>query len=208
MPAPYYGRWNATEVLEKRLDSDWPTPTPYATNLIKPTSIASTGTGNSSSIGANGSVTFSSCATLSLDGVFSAAFDNYMIVIRHLGSTNSDALNMRLRSSGTDSSAANYVTQTLRSDGTTVDAVRLTAQTEYRIGSVENLLRYGLSANCFGPYLSQPTAFRSVGAEAEENARVYNTAGTHSLSTSYDGFTLIPASGTFTGLVSVYGLGQ
>lgn len=175
---------------------------------MTPTSIASTGTGNSSSINTNGSVTFSTCATLSLNGVFTSSYDNYMISIRHLGSTSSDALNMRLRASGTDASAANYVTQTLRSDGTTVDAVRLTAQTAHRIGSVENLLRYGLSAYCFGPYLSQSTVFRSVGAEAEENARIYDTVGRHSLSTSYDGFTLIPASGTFTGLITVYGFNQ
>ena len=175
--------------------------------LLTPTSIAYTGT--SATIGANGSVEFTAVSSLSLNGVFSADYDNYMISVWHEDSA-SEALNARLRSSGSDASATNYVWQNLRSDGyPTVDAVRLSTQSEYRIGSTFSNLRSGLVCCIYGPFLAQPTAFRSQGVEADssvDNVRIYDTAGTHSLSTSYDGLSLICVSGNFTGLFSVYGL--
>jgi hypothetical protein len=177
--------------------------------LMKPTSIASTGTGNSSSIGTNGSVTFDTCATLSLNGVFTADYDNYQIVIRHVGSSSGQSFDFRLRVSGTDASASNYTWQTLRGDGTTVDGVRSTSQSSYRVGSVDSNLRSGLSCFIYAPFIAQPTAFRSVGAESDtssDNARIYDTGGTHSLSTAYDGFTIYPSAGSITGLIAVYGL--
>ena len=83
-------------------------PNKNGLHLITPTSIASTGTGNSSSINTNGSVTFSTCATLSLNGVFSADYDNYMIVMRHVGSDASAFnIDLRLRLSGTDANGSN-----------------------------------------------------------------------------------------------------
>ena len=45
--------------------------------LLKPTSIAHSGT--SASIGANGQVTFTAVTSLSLNGVFSADFDNFLL---------------------------------------------------------------------------------------------------------------------------------
>ena len=176
--------------------------------VMTPTSIAYSGT--SASINANGSVTFSACATLSLNGVFTGDYDNYMVSIRHLGSAN-DALNARLRSSGSDASATNYVWEILRADGVTVDGSRFSTQSEFRIGSIIDNLRSGLVCNLFGPYLAQPTAFRSVSAEPDtpsDNARIYDNAGTHSLSTSYDGLSLICGAGNFTGLLTVFGFNQ
>lgn len=174
--------------------------------LMTPTSIASTGTGNSSSIGANGSVTFSSCATLSLNGVFTSEYDNYMVVVRHLASTNT-ALFARYRTAGTDASAANYTDQSLDADGTGVSAVRSTSQTGARYGVMSSSQRSGDTIFVFGPNLAQPTASRNNNAGAQSDAYIGDRAATHSLSTSYDGITLYTGSGTFSGLVCVYGLG-
>lgn len=207
MPNITFGRWNPTEVLERRLDNDWPSPTPYATNLVTPTSISSTGTGNSSSIGANGSVTFSSCATLSLNGVFTSDFDNYMIVIRHQGTVTTDELQFRLRLSGTDATGANYVYQQLAALSTTVQALRVSSNTWARLGNAVSALRSGDTTYIFGPNLAQPTAMRATQASAYDNASVIDHASTHSLSTAYDGFSVFPQSGTIAGLISVYGLG-
>lgn len=201
------GRWNPTEVMEGRLDNDWPSPTPYATNLVTPTSISSTGTGNSSSIGANGSVTFSSCATLSLNGVFTSDYDNYMIVCRNKNASVSlDAIWLRLRLSGTDATGTNYVYQALNVGSTSVGASRTTLD-RMALHSTTNTLDDGFNHYIYGPNLAQPTAFRTVSASAVNSASIYDYAGTHSLSTAYDGFTMYPATGTFGGLVSVYGLG-
>lgn len=177
--------------------------------LMTPSSIASTGTGNSSSIGANGSVTFSSCATLSLNGVFTTDYDNYILVMRTSASGGGD-LNFRMRLSGTDSTTG-YTYQYLRANNTTVTALRATSQTVGLIGAVDitGTTRDGHTMYLYGPNLAQPTATRSVEAWSGYNnpgAEIYDFANTHSVSTAYDGITIYPGSGSITGLVSVYGL--
>jgi len=182
-------------------------PNKNGLHLITPTSIASTGTGNSSSINTNGSVTFSTCATLSLNGVFSADYDNYMVVCRCNGSTTAAGVNARFRVSGTDASGSNYTWQYLYAGSTTVEGARESSQTSLRFGPrIINNLRDGFITNVYGPYLAQPTAVRGVGVCSESGAVLQDAAGTHSLSTSYDGVTLLPTSGTFTGRVAVYGM--
>jgi hypothetical protein len=195
-PAGAYG-WSAAGAIEEL----------GGMVLITPTSITSTGTGNSSSIGANGSVEFSSCATLSLNGVFSATYDNYMVVVRGTSSDDAGAVGARLRVSTTDASGSNYTLQRLDASGTTVSGGRGTA-TYTRLMVFDDGLRSGGTAYVFGPYLAQPTAFRAVTASAYLDAFVRDWASTHSLSTSYDGITLANEFGaqTITGLVSVYGL--
>lgn len=174
--------------------------------LITPTSIASTGTGNSSSIGANGSVTFSSCATLSLNGVFSATYDNYMISYRSLTSTSANHA-FRMRVGGVDeSSASNYYTyQYLQASSTTISASRTTT-TFAVVNAGTGTQRDGTTIYIYGPFLAQPTAGRSITEYDASSASIFDNAFTHSLSTSYDGFSLYPSTGSFTGLVSVYGL--
>jgi hypothetical protein len=181
--------------------------------LITPTSIASTGTGNSSSINANGSVTFSTCETLSLNGVFTADYDNYVVSIRATaGGTTEGSFLARLRSSGTDSTATtDYNSQQLSADSTTITGQRRTADGFFRIGRIigtNDVKAGGYSVSFYGPYLSQPTAFRSTDGNGSGGAAIYDFAGTHELSSSYDGVTLFAGIGgeTISGLVSVYGL--
>ena len=175
-------------------------------HLLTPTSTAVTGSGSSATINTNGSVTFSSCATLSLNGVFSADYDNYMIVMRSTPSV-ADNYRMRLRASGSDASGSDYVRQTLYANGTSVTAGRAT-ETSNLLMQAYNTQRVGFILYCYGPYLAQPTATRSVTAGDYTSADLYDVAATHSLSTQYDGFTFFPqTSGTTVGgLVGVYGM--
>lgn len=175
--------------------------------LMTPSSIASTGTGNSSSIGANGSVTFSSCATLSLNGVFTSEYDNYMIVFQGTESqAGSWEIWSRMRSSGTDATGSNYVSQELLARSTTLNRSRAT-DTYAKVAAFSDTLRNGVALNIYGPFLAQPTALRADGVFSEGSASLSVYAATHSLSTSYDGITIYPGAYAFTGTLSVYGLG-
>ena len=174
-------------------------------HLITPTSVAKTGTGSTATINTNGSVTFSSCATLSLNGVFSADYDNYIIIMRHVGTATSTTLEGRLRSSGTDASASNYTRQYLLADSTSVTGARESTQTAFRCGVATATQRSGDIYQIYGPFLEAPTAMRNINAAGTNSAYILDAANTHSLSTSYDGFSIIPASGTLSGLVCVYG---
>jgi hypothetical protein len=174
--------------------------------LMTPTSVTATGTGSSASINANGSVTFSSCATLSLNGVFNTDYDNYMISIRSSSGTGTVELRARLRASGSDNStASSYVSQALSATSTTVSGFRDTQS--YAVFSyVYATQRQGFSCQMYGPFLAQPTAMRVVSVTDDSSARIYDNAMTHNQSTSYDGLSIFPASSTISGLIAVYGL--
>lgn len=173
-------------------------------HLITPTSVAKTGTGSTATINTNGSVTFSSCATLSLNGVFSADYDNYIVICRHLGTISDDAIGMRNRNAGTDATTG-YTNQYIVGDGTSVLGSRITTYDYCRIGSASSTLRSGFVFYAYGPFLSQPTAFRSCSVDGVSNARLLDWAVTHSTASSYDSMTLITPSSSMTGLVCVYG---
>ena len=170
--------------------------------LLTPTSIAYSGT--SASVGANGQVTFTAVTSLSLNGCFTADFDNYVVSMRSVSGAN-PAIRLRMRLSGTDATASNYTWQYLIASGTSVTADRL-ATDHIRIGEAASTLRSGMQFIIYGPYLAQPTAARSVAITGYSSAYLIDQAGTHSLSTSYDGMTLYPASDTLTGALQVYGI--
>jgi hypothetical protein len=177
--------------------------------LIKPSSVNVTGVGSSATINDSGSVTFATAVTLSLNGVFSSLYDNYIIDMRHQGGSGTTyELQLRLRASGTDASGGNYTRQFVFAGSTTIVGERSTNNNVARIGSLSSTQRSGLELFMYGPNLAQPTAFRSVPVEGADNARILDCAATHSLSTAYDGFTLLASTDTFTGLMKVYGLRQ
>jgi hypothetical protein len=74
---------------------------------VIPTSVA-VGSG-SASVGANGGVTFTGATSVSLNGCFTANYDNYRIIIDSFASS-VDGTNpyFRVRSSGSDISLTNY----------------------------------------------------------------------------------------------------
>lgn len=174
--------------------------------LIKPTGIANTG--GSASIGTNGQVTFSGVTSLSLNGVFSADFDNYVISFQALGVSvgSNPTVGLRYRTSGSDASGTDYTWQNLRANSTTVNGNRYTSQTYVGIGDITDDSHNGFVAHLYGPALAQPTASRSVLAWGLNNATIDDKAGTHSLSTSYDGFTIFVGVSSMTGYLQVYGL--
>ena len=166
--------------------------------LLTPTSIAHSGT--SASIGANGQVTFTAVTSLSLNGVFSATYDNYLVAVAH-DDPSANSMQARLRVSGSDASGTNYTNQFLTALSTTVSASRSTSDTVSYWGTSEDS---GDQVFIYGPFLAQPTAFRNVNVRASSGAGISDRASTHSLSTSYDGFTIL--NGTFTGKLAVYGI--
>jgi len=173
--------------------------------VMTPSSIAYSGT--SASINADGSVVFSACTSLSLNGVFTSDYDNYMVAIRGVSNTALNALVYRLRASGTDNStASSYTRQYVLASSTSVSAARDSANQGQSMAL--DTLESGQTFYLFGPYLAQPTAIRTVAADSNSDARVLDYAVTHNQSTAYDGITVYPASGNMTGLLTVFGFNQ
>jgi len=175
--------------------------------IMRPTSIVVAGAGSSASVRAAGGVEFASATSLSLNGVFTADFDDYMIVCRHTATAQQN-ISIRLRdSTPSDASGSNYTTQFLQADSTTVSGGRTTYNTGYIAGQ-DSTARAGFTVHAYGPNLAQPTAVRSVTGRSYLSATIEDWAWTHSLSTAYVGFTLIAGAGNISGLITVYGLAQ
>lgn len=173
-------------------------------HLLKPTTVDKTGGSSTATINANGSVTFGACTSLSLNGVFSADYDNYMIVMRDKA-TGTIQVNYRLRSSGVDTSTTTYTFQELYADSVTLTAARATSQTLIT-AHLATTTEAGFILYAYGPHLVQPTAFRSIGLDGRSGALMNDMAGTQSGSASFDGITFTIASQTFGGRVAVYGM--
>ena len=176
--------------------------------LIVPTSATATGSGSSATVSATGKVTFSLCTKLSINGCFSSAYENYLVVMRHtITATDDYDLFGYLRASGTDNTtASSYTYQRLNAENTAVNGAR-TSQAYFRdLQSARTAA--GHHIYFYGPYLTQPTAIRGVNVDSRSSAAIRDVAVTHNQSTAYDGFTLEPAGSSVNGALCVYGLSQ
>lgn len=173
--------------------------------LIVPSSVAGSGV----SVSASGKVTFTAATTINVNGVFSATYDNYLVVMQH-NASGTDFQAVRMRASGTDNTtASSYVSQRLDANSTTVAGARET-ESYARGPGLSSAERSGYHLYFYGPNLAQPTAGRLVSVWGLSSGYIRDVAFTHNQSTAYDGFTLYPSAGsvTATGALCVYGLSQ
>lgn len=170
--------------------------------LVSPTSIANSG-GSASLSGA--AVSFSSANSVSLNGVFSNTYENYFIMLFITSNVN-DAMWMRMRVSGADNTGANYYSQNLEASATSISAARLGGQTAWRPTNVKTDSQ-GSNAmiTMFRPYAAASTNFFNNNYDPSSGCVISIWNGTHAVATSYDGFTLYPNSGAFSGNIRVYG---
>ena len=172
---------------------------------MTPTSIVVAGAGSSASINADGGVDFTSATSLSLNGVFTSAYENYLIIVGGgTIATGAETLSIRLRANGTDATGTNYTSQELFAGSTSVSGGRGTSMDTGNVAGWWTPLRSAFTVHMYGPFLAQPTAWRSVSVTTDGNATIRDHATTHSLSTSYDGFTL-RCPNAITGNIAVFG---
>jgi hypothetical protein len=173
---------------------------------IVPTSVQVGG--GSATVNGNGFVEFSAATSVSLNGVFSSEYLNYRIVWRANTSV-STTLVGRLRASGTDNTtASSYVTagQYFRSNSTNAPFSGVT--TAWSISSINSpgVGRAMGTLDLSSPNLSSQTVGtgNSFGHDSTSAMGIF-TGHLHSVTTSYDGITFLPNSGTITGEIQVYG---
>lgn len=169
---------------------------------VTPTSIAATG-GSSSLSGAT--ATFTGTSTISLNGIFTATYNAYRIVIEALPSGGS-TLRGRLRAAGTDNSSANYgyaAPQISYSAGTLTANAYGTADALIVFGQFGTQNTSALFLDIAGAYSSSKRTNWS--SRMSSNGYTDICGGQMTVSTSYDGITFYGDSVTFTGTVTAYG---
>ena len=171
--------------------------------LIIPTSIATTG--GSGSISSTGTVSFTSASAISLNGAFSSAYDNYRILFTLDSNSVPGEINFKMRVGGVDNSASQYVSRGVQSTGS-VSGISVSS-TYGRLLTNYYTELVGLSWEIFTPFLSKKARWnsQSYGSDVTGAVVTYIVSGAHEVQSSFDGVSVYPASGTFTGTVSVYG---
>lgn len=171
---------------------------------VSPTSVA-VGSG-SGSVDGNGTVTFSGASSVSLNNCFSSTYTNYRLIFIATGSTFAGCY-FQTRLSGTTATGANYSYQKLGAVGSTVSASRGTGSTTIELGYLRSGGADGWTVDVFAPNLAEPTKTIHHCTDWGDgtNLELYFGVGFHFVSTAYDGFTLFPNSGTFSGSLQVYG---
>lgn len=154
--------------------------------------------------------TFSAASTVSLPAsTFSATYTNYKIIYSvTAASTDSTAINVRLRASGTDSSAASYsnagVTYVI--GAATIAAANVLGGTSWTFTQFNSADRNKVVLDVYSPQVAADTNFiwdtygRVGGSQGGGHGN-----GEFRAATQFDSLTLYPAAGTITGSYQVYG---
>lgn len=152
---------------------------------------------------------FSAVSSQSINDVFSATYENYFIIVTLTAASANNAMNMRLRVSGSDDTGSNYNGGGFicRTTGSTVTGQDQNNGTAFELGGMSS----SSSQNAYviellKPFLAEKSNFR-VSASGADGTSGYGryTANWHNATTSYTGFTVYPSTGTITGKISTYG---
>jgi hypothetical protein len=156
--------------------------------------------------------TLSAASSLNVNSCFSASYVNYQILFNMTSATTTDYIYLKMRASSADSSTAYYgwLQRNFSSSATqptqTANVINDTSGFQVSGG-----LKYGKAiVNLMSPFQAVETAYFSIANVWDNtNSRTVSQTwqGMHAVATSYDGFSLIPSTGTMTGTVYIYGYG-
>jgi hypothetical protein len=150
------------------------------------------------------SESFSAVSSVSINGCFTSTYANYRLMIYADYSANT-SLDMRLRSSGSDNSNSTYSSYVGRGayDNSGVSALTGNAANRFQVEtSSAGTEPSVLACDLFSPQAAANTYLLTIGAG---ETRAGSGGGKFAASTSFDGFSIFPASGTITGTIRVYG---
>ena len=154
---------------------------------------------------------FSAVASVSLpNDTFTATYDNYKIIIT-IDSGTAAALTLRMRASGTDNSAANYLFAQ-RQTNWYVTAADVTSGaspvTAFGLGTLTSgAATTDFEIGVINPYIAKFLRINYLGTGGDQSGRECSIVGVgfHNTNTVFDALTFLIASGTITGTYRVYG---
>ncbi len=171
---------------------------------IVPTSIV-VGSGSGSTNG-NGTITFSGASSISLNGIFNATYNFYKLVIA--GTSSGDVgFSGRYRVAGVDETGSNYsMTGVYTNNAAGPSRTNSAGATATEIGTL-GANGFGCEVTFFNPFSTshKKTYISHSFANYASDRDNRMIGGQYNATNSYDGITLYPSSGTFTGSLQVYG---
>jgi hypothetical protein len=151
------------------------------------------------------SETFSAVSSVSINGCFTSAYDNYTVTFQNVsasGSTGNCVL--RLRAAGVDTTGSAYTQSRLEVAGTNISGIANPSTSNWS-PTFLTATQYNFVMYFFGPQNTDKTSY-TYQSIRESGMNYVAGAGLQGDSTAFDGFTFAGASGTISGLIRVYGL--
>jgi hypothetical protein len=173
-------------------------------NLVIPSSVSvGSGTGV---VSANGEVTFTGASTVSINGAFTSAYQNYKVIFNAYGSSAQNAF-MKFRDSSGDVSTAYYgggwyvsISGTSGTSGIRSNGTEMYFQQVWTDSNQRNMLNFELQRSPSG------TQGSVMGSAWDNGNGFHYTFGYHRNGmTNLSGLTFYPASGNLTGTIRIYG---
>ena len=184
----------------------WATVGPTSLTPMIPTSVA-VGSG-SASVSSVGTVTFTGCSSISVNGCFTTSFTSYNIIYNAITIGGTASIGVRLRASGTDNSSANYANATSRvpfATGALANFANGATDTRFFIGDNDTDGRTGYKITICNPMTADKT-----NATFQGTSQTYRFEGgmNMTVTTAYDGITFTPNANTITGTILIGGYNQ
>lgn len=157
------------------------------------------------------SSTFTTSSTLSINNCFSSTYSNYKIIAKFDTPSADNYFRLRLRASGTDSSASYFGNQVIVGNYSSAGVYQdnnAASQGLFDCDASTTGACYNTTIDIQSPYEAKWTTYNlsSNGTSQDSNyTRSYVGGGQHRSTTQYDGFTLFPDAGTINGTIKVYG---
>lgn len=173
--------------------------------LVKPSTVAGTGV----TVTTLGKVAFTATTSITVNGIFSTTYDQYLLLLDVPTAVTPAALTMTLASSGVPDSSANYDTEVLSATGATATAGQALAFTNVPLSATTTGTSHTFKIELFRPALALPTnglveAFSTANPGTSTTTGTQSRAFQHRIATSYDGVQIVSGN-QITGTLRVYG---
>jgi hypothetical protein len=156
-----------------------------------------------------GSADFTTSSAVNINNCFSATYLNYLVLINLTAVSATDAdLSVRLRASGTDNTTSNYFDNTYQNNGSSAGGNRVNSATSWSFGNMASskATQLATQATFYDPFSSITTKVLSHSNRwnSSDNNQ-FIMVNEHRVSSSFDGVSFIPSSGTISGKIRIYG---
>jgi hypothetical protein len=157
---------------------------------------------------------FTASSAVNVNNCFTSTYDNYAILLDVTAASTTLSVTMRLRVSGADNSTASYNgvagwSNSFTNAFGTFNTNPGVASTSWNIASsmvTGNRMTAGMEL--YGPQLAVRTHGRYNSLYTETQTSERQSGLIFTAATQFDGFSLIPSTGTITGSLAVYGLAK
>ena len=148
----------------------------------------------------------SAAATITVDSIFTSTYRNYKLFINGTCSADDTDIIFRFRAGGATNSAATYNRKMIGSGASSVSASNANSQTSFASFMATGLTQVVNETIIYAPQVAIATGIQYMSGANSTSPYQYWGSGVFNNTTQFDGFTVIPASGTITAQYRIYGL--